>query len=182
MRKVLFLPILSIAIVSGCITTTVTQQAAKDIQFSGYKTASYAVHTIPTTEFGSDQKFSDGEIDLFDTLLGKKLVAMGYTKPADGQNADFNVDIAITESKEGSGATRFWIGMGAGRAVWRLTPLLTFKSVDGRTIAGFQGGRSYTGMEIGHSFSGKEEIQVSAATRAVSQVEEFIQNNGSFPK
>ena len=43
-------------------------------------------------------------------------------------------------------------------------------------------GRSYTGMEFGHPFENREEIQTFAATRAVSQIEEFMANGGSFPQ
>jgi hypothetical protein len=57
---------------------------------------------------------------------------------------------------------------------------LTSCTLPTNQVAGFEGGRSYTGMEFGHAFASKDDIRIMAATRAVSQIEEFMRNGGSF--
>ena len=177
--KSLITSVLAIACAS-CIVPQVTQRPGAPVSFADFKTAAYSVHATPATEYGSDRRFSEEEISLFDALLGRKLESMGYAKPDASATPDLKIDIAITESKEGSAGARFWIGMGAGRAVFTFDA--TFVDSSGRTIAAFQGGRSYTGMEFGKAFADAEDIKTSAATRATAQVEEFIRNNGSLPQ
>jgi hypothetical protein len=139
----------------------------------------YTVHVNADTEYGSDMKYAKDTVSLLDTLVGKKLVDMGYAVAAAGVKPDLTLDISVTAVKQGSGAARFWVGFGAGRAVLLFDA--TFTDTQGAPLARFDGGRSYTGMEIGKQFASNDDISIMAATRSVSQIEEFMRNGGAFP-
>jgi hypothetical protein len=70
----------------------------------------------------------------------------------------------VTAAKKGSGAKRFWIGFGAGRAVLLFDA--TFTDASGRNIA---------------AFPNETELATAAATRSIVQLEEFMLNGGTFP-
>jgi hypothetical protein len=164
-------------LLTGCVSPTRHDDSFSSIDFSRYKSIAYTVTTTPDTEYGdNDSGYGQQTIDLFRTLLGQRLEGMSYdVVPA---NADLNLDIVVNAVKPGSGAARFWVGFGAGRAV--LTYTATFTDRD-RKIAGFDGGESYTGMEIGKSFAGLDEIKTFAALAGAKQVETFMLNGGRFP-
>jgi hypothetical protein len=163
---------------SACVTPEVTQKPAGNIDFTRFKTVAYKVHANPDTEYGSDKQYATSTISLLDTLVGKKLAAMGYAVVASETKPDLTLDLSVTAVKEGSGAARFWVGFGAGRAVLLFDA--AFTDSKGAPLAGFQGGRSYTGMEFGKAFAGKDDISIMAATRSVDQIEEFMKNGGTF--
>ncbi len=171
--------IASTLLLTACVTPTVTQKPTTTIDFTRFKTVTYTVHPTPTTEYGSDMKYSKETISLFDTLLGKKLKDMGYVVAASGAPPDLDIDVAVTGVKEGNAALRFFVGFGAGRAIMVFDAV--FRDSQGVQLAAFQGGRSYTGMEFGQAFAGNEDIQLMAATRSVNQIEEFMKNGGTFP-
>jgi hypothetical protein len=165
-------------LLAGCVTPTVTQRPALDIDFARFKTVAYKVHVTPTTEYGSDMKYANDTISLVDTLLGRKITELGYVLPAADARPDLAIDVAISAVKQGSAAARVLVGFGAGRAVLMFDA--SFEDSRGSRLASFQGGRSYTGMEFGQGFAGNDQIQTLAATRAVSQIEEFMRNGGTF--
>lgn len=162
----------------GCVTPKVTQHSIEQVDFARFHTATYRVHDTPTTEYGSDANYAKETMALFDTLVGEKLTALGYTAPPAGSSPDLTIDVAVSALKEGSGAARFWVGFGAGRAIFLFDA--SFIDSAGKKVASFEGGRSYTGMEFGHAFAGKDDIRIMAATRGVSQIEQFMRNGGSF--
>lgn len=164
------------ALLAACVTPTVTERPSGHVNYRQFRTVSYKVHDLPSTVYGSDHSYGAGVIDLFSTLLDKKLEAMGYK--VTGENPELSIDIAVKAAYPGSGAKRFWIGFGAGRALFLFDA--TFTDGAGTRLGRFEGGRSHTGMETGH-FVSRDEIQTFAATRAVNQIEEFLANGGTFP-
>jgi hypothetical protein len=118
-------------------------------------------------------------IELFCTLLEHRLTKNGYTVVEASTNPSLAIDVHVTSATLGSAAARFFVGFGAGRALFEFDA--TFTEGD-RRIAGFSGGQSYTGIELkGKSFATETEIQTVAALEAVNQIETFMKNGGRFP-
>jgi hypothetical protein len=180
-RMLLALCALTLSI-AGCVTPKVVDRPASNVDFHQFKTVRYTVHPLPNTEYGSDKEdlaYAQQTIALTDSLLSKKLESMGYSLAKEGGAADLQLDVAVTACKPGSAATRFWVGFGAGRALYEFEA--SFANRDGQPLGKFQGGRSYTGMEFGKSFSSRDEISTFAATRAVEQIQEFMASGASLP-
>lgn len=173
------LTLATILLACGCVTPKAHEDSLGNIDFSKYKTVAYKVHDLPSTEYGGDKSYGTGVIDIFDTLLGKKLASMGFQVVQPGAAADLSLDVAVKAAKPGSGAARVWVGFGAGRAITTFDAVFSDST---RKIASFDGGQSYTGMEFGKSFASKEDIQLWAAVEAVRQVERFIKGGGKFPE
>jgi len=171
---------LAAVLVAGCVTPAATHQSTGRVDFTQFRTVAYSVHPMPATEYGEDHTYGDETIDLFHTLLGKKLKAMGYELAQAGAPSDLSIDIAVSAAKPGSAATRFWVGFGAGRALLLFDA--TFTNAAGANLASFQGGRSHTGMEFNESFANKDQIQTFAALASVDQIERFMTNGGAFPE
>lgn len=165
--------------VAGCVVPTVTQKAAPGVNFKAFRTVSYSVQAASDIEIEQDRKFSDLEIALLGAELDRRLHVMGYEIAGSCATADFCLNVAVTESKEGAPAARFLIGFGAGRAVLKFDA--AFTNSRGQTIAAFKGGRSLTGMAPGEIFAGTDDIQGAAVSRATQQISEFILNDGDIP-
>lgn len=165
-------------LIAGCVSPQRHADSFATVDFSRYKTVSYSVVTTPTTEYGENDKgYGKQTVDLFRILLGQTLQNMGYQVVESG--AELHLDLQVTAVKPGSGAARFWVGFGAGRAV--LTYSAEFFEQD-RKLAGFSGGESYIGIEPGRGFASIDEIKTFAATTASKQVETFMLNGGRFPE
>lgn len=177
------LVIISLMLLSGCVTPAVTQHPVHRIDFSQFGAVAYKVHASEAVEYGDGEiglKYGHDTIALIDSLLSARLTQMGHKVVAQTDNHDLEIDINVTAAKPGSAAARFWVGFGAGRAVTLFDAKFTRTS--GAALASFQGGRSFTGMEWNVSpFAGKSDISASAATRCVDQIETFMANGGDFP-
>lgn len=172
------IPILmALFMMAGCVSPKPHEDSFSSIDFSRYRTVSYVVQTTDATEVASDdQGYARETVELFRVLVGQTLQRMGYTIVESG--ADLDLAINVTAAKPGSGAARFWVGFGAGRAV--LTYSASFTE-QGRKIAGFDGGEAYTGMEFSRGFASDDEIKSFAAVAGAKQVEVFMRNGGRFP-
>jgi len=164
----------------GCVTPQAIQQPTHAIDFAQFKTVSYAVHDNQQTEYGSsdeDRKYGKDTISLLGSMLGAKLTSQGYQVVDASMPHDLAIDVIVTEVKPGSGAARFWVGFGAGRADTEFDA--SFTDAHGVILTSFHGGRSFTGMEMNVSpFSGRSEISALAATRSVQQIHEFMHAGG----
>lgn len=183
MKIVIAMALVPLVLMCGCVTPAVTQRPTQRVEFATFKTVAYHVRPSPAVEYGSgdeDMKYARETIDLLDSLLANKLKHMGYGIADATQTPDLVIDVSVTAIKPGSGAARFWVGFGAGRAV--LTFDATFTDAHSTKVAAFQGGRSYTGMEMNvPAFPSHETLGLLAATRSVDQIATFIENGGSFP-
>jgi hypothetical protein len=164
----------------ACVSPQVHQDSFTDIDFSRFKTIAYSVDAKRAEYADKDEGYGSETVSLFETLLGKRFELMGYRVVRVEDEPDVAVDIHVLAVKPGSGAARFFVGFGAGRAVFTFSA--AFRS-DGKTVAGFDGGDSYTGMELDRgAFQDKTQIQVHAAASAASQIQTFMLNGGKFPK
>lgn len=173
------LALLLALVLAGCVTPKVTERSVHTIRFGDYKTIHCTVKASPSIEIGGDERGYAREVtDLFSALVAARLQAIGYKVVE--SDADLTLNIFVTAAKPGSAATRFWVGFGAGRAIFTFDA--AFTDAQGAALGSFAGGRSHTGMEFGQAFASKTEIESFAATRAADQVEIFIRNNGVFPE
>lgn len=167
---------------TGCVTATVAEAPSAPFVYTDFKTVYYDVHLTPQTEVPDDadgREYAQTATAIFRSLLGAKLAALGYSVTPDATKADLRIDVPITEAKPGSGAARFWVGMGAGRAVFTFTA--SFTAADGRKLGAFDGGRSYTGMELNQSaFPSPDELATRAAVRSVEQIEQYLHGGGKL--
>jgi len=164
--------------VAGCVTPHVTESPVRKVDFSAYKSVHLTVERIHAQIGANDGGYAEELTSLFELLLQRRLKSLGYLVVP--ESGELQLDVAITAVKPGSAAARFWVGFGAGRAVF--TYDAKFLDSGGAALGNFSGGRSHTGMEIGESFADKDQILTLAATRAVSQIEQFIQNDGQLPE
>lgn len=171
--------LLILAALGGCVTPQVTTQklagSSLTTDFGLYRTATYALVRDPRAEI--QPGFGDEEIGLFDTLLRKKLISMGYTLINDDA-PDFHLTITILAAKQGNAAARFLVGFGAGRGVFTFDA--KFTDAAKKEIASFVGGQAYTGFEGGAGLSSADTIMATATSSAVSQIERFMRNGGKF--
>ena len=168
------------AITSGCVSPAVHKESFATVDFAHFHSVAYSVHDAPTTEYSDgDKGYGKDAIQLFETLLGQRLAKIGYTVVSADANPDLAIDVTVTAAKPGSAAARFWVGFGAGRAVFTFTAKFT---ADAKTIAAFDGGQSHIGLEPGKAFANEQEIQTFAAMESVNQIEKFMKNGGRFPK
>lgn len=167
------------AIASGCVSPAVHKDSFATVDFTRFHSVAYVVHDTPSTEYADgDKGYGKDAIQLFETLLGQRLAKIGYTVVNADANPDLAIDVAVNAAKPGSAAARFWVGFGAGRAVFTFTANFT---ADSKAVAAFDGGQSHIGMEPGKAFANEQEIQTFAAMESVKQVEIFIKNGGRFP-
>lgn len=166
------------ASLSGCISASLTQKAPADVNFKAFKTVAYSVHAAKDIETDQNPAFSQQEIAMFRSSLGSRMEIMGYEVVTDKDAADFCIDVAVTEAKQGNAAGRFLVGFGAGRAAMQFDA--TFQT-HGRQVAAFSGGKSMTGMAPGEIWANVDDIQIAAVTGGTRQIMEFILNGGDIP-
>lgn len=164
---------------SACVTPQVTTQrlagATAAADFTRYRDIHFVIGRSDRAEITSG--FGDEEISLFETLLQRKLAAMGYNV-VDSNVAELNLIVTVLAAKPGNAAARFLVGFGAGRGVFTFDA--KFQDDMQREIASFTGGQAYTGLEFGAGLSGEDTIMTAASTSAVSQIEKFMRNGGKF--
>jgi hypothetical protein len=92
------------------------------------------------------------------------------------------VDVTVHQFDSGNRALRMTIGFGAGRAVLKYTA--QFKDPSGKLLAELQGGKAYHGAEVvdNPTFKSHESTRMGLISYSVSQIGEFIQNNGRESK
>ena len=113
---------------------------------------------------------------LFNGLLEGSLQSLGYSLVE--TNPQMILEVNLTEFERGSRSARFWVGFGAGKAVVRYTA--QFKDSEGKLLAELQGGKAYSGMEFSDNaiFKSDESIRMGMISKSVSQISDFIRNNG----
>lgn len=173
----------NLAWMAGCVTPSVIRAPLGRVDFAQFKTVAYVVRQDDRTEIGDGdegKQFARDTLEVLRSILGARLADDGYRIVDAAVPHDLSIDVLITEVKPGSAAARFWVGFGAGRAD---TEFDASFSADGKALAAFHGGRSFTGMELNVSgWSGHSEISTLAATRSVQQIEEFMRNGGTLPE
>ena len=153
-------------------TPTVVKPPTGAVDFKRYKTVKLVMTDWVNTPY------SKGGIPMFKGLLQGTLQSLGYSSVNRDEN--MRIEVRVTEFKPGSAAARFIIGFGAGRSL--LTYTASFKDKSGTLITELEGGKSYHGMELSDNplFYTEEKVKMGMIQEAVSQIAQFIQNNGQL--
>lgn len=161
--------LLAIAL-SGCVSTQALIPPGQVVDFKKYEKIQLEMQDEAHTLYSREG------VLLFRGLLQGKLEAMEYGIV--DKNPDLILNIRIMTFTPGSKTRRLLIGFGAGRS--ELTYLATFKTPAGDTIAQLSGGKSYHGMELTDDqvFASQERTRVDMIEKSVSQLSEFVANNG----
>jgi hypothetical protein len=180
--KTLIASALCTLFLSGCVTPTATERPAAAFRYTDFHSVYLTVRQTAQTEKGSDEtdvEYAQEATDIFASLLGAKLKALGYQLVDTPASADLLIDIPIDEAKPGSTAARVLIGFGAGRAAFKFTA--HFSRRGGESLGSFSGGRLYTGLEMNQSgFPGHDELATRAATRSAEEVVSYLQSGGAL--
>ncbi len=154
----------------SCVSTKSYKAVEGPIEFQNYKKIKLAIQDDVNTPYSTEG------IPMFEGLLKGKLKSLGF------QNVDIDEDIVIeinvTAFKPGSAAARFFVGFGAGKAVFIYTA--NFKEKNGKLLATLEGGKSYHGMEFADNplYKTDEELLMGMIQQAVIQIGDFIKNKG----
>ncbi len=87
----------------------------------------------------------------------------------------------IQQFDPGNRALRTVVGFGAGRAVLKYTA--RFEDSHGKLLAELDGGKAYHGLEVvdNPTFKSDESTRMGLISYSVSQIGEFLDNNGKQP-
>ena len=156
--------------IMSCVSTRSYKAVEGPIEFQNYKKIKLAIQDDVNTPYSTEG------LPMFEGLLKGKLKSLGF------QNVDIDEDIVIeiniTAFKPGSAAARFFVGFGAGRAVFIYTA--NFKENNGKLLTTLEGGKSYHGMEFADNplYKTDEELRMGMIQQAVIQIGDFIKNKG----
>jgi len=154
----------------SCVSTRSYKATDEPIEFKKYKKIKLAIQDDVNTLYSSEG------IPMFEGLLKGKLISLGFQIV--DVDEDMALDIKITGFKPGNAAARFFIGFGAGRAVF--TYVANFKEKNGQFLTTLEGGKSYHGMELVDNplYKTDEELRMGMIEQAVIQIADFIKNKG----
>ncbi|HEX5219999.1 MAG TPA: DUF4410 domain-containing protein [Verrucomicrobiae bacterium] len=171
MKHSLIVVLFSIALVlAGCVTPEATKRPADGVNLRQFQQLKLTVTNSVFTQYAIESK------PQFEGLLRGTLQSLGYSLV--DTNAQIILDVDVIELEPGSRGTRFWVGFGAGKAIMRYTA--RFKNPDGKLLAELKGGKAYSGSELNDNavFKSDESIRLGMISKSVSQISEFIRNNG----
>lgn len=155
---------------AGCVSPKVTTPAPAAMDFHQFQRVKLAItNSVPTV-------YAIKAMPEFEGLLKGRLQSCGYTLVE--ADPELVVDVNVQQFDPGSRSTRFWVGFGAGRAVLKYTARCS--DATGKLLAELQGGKAYSGMELSDNalYKSDEGIRLGMISYSVSQIGEFIQNNG----
>src|SRR5262245_48373985 len=171
MQRSVFVVLFSIAVVlAGCVTPEATKSPASNVNLREFQQLKLSVTNSVFTQYAIESK------QQFEGLLRGTLQSLGYSLV--DTNPQITLDVDVIELEPGSRGTRFWVGFGAGKAIMRYTA--QFKDPDGKLLAELKGGKAYSGSEFSDNaiFKSDESIRMGMISKSVSQISEFIRNNG----
>lgn len=165
-------------VLAGCVTPVATLQPPPTVKLSPPQEIAYKVRIGEGAQLGADSSYISEVVSLLDGLLKVRLQQMGFKVAETSAPAALNLDVVVTALKEGNQAARLIVGLGAGRAVLKFTA--TFSDSAGTPVGRFQGGDANTGTS--HPFQNHNDMATWAASASVSQIDQFIRNEGAFPE
>ena len=172
MRKLIkyVLCIFLVVFIMSCVSTRSYQTTEGPIEFQKYKKIKLTIQDDVNTSYSSES------LPMFEGLLKGKLKSLGFQVV--DIDEDMALEINITGFKPGNAAARFFIGFGAGRAVF--TYVANFKEKNGQFLTTLEGGKSYHGMEVVDNplYKTDEELRMGMIEQAVIQIADFIKNKG----
>ncbi len=175
MRKIKFI-LMAVAGVAlaGCVSPTITTPASAGVDFHQFHKVRLIVTDSAKTAYAKEG------LPMFEGLLKGRLQSFGYTLVE--ADPELVVNVTVSQFDPGDRALRMVIGFGAGRAALKYTA--RFKDPTGKLLAELQGGKAYHGLEMNENttFKSNESLRMGMISYSVSQIGEFIQNNGREKK
>ena len=158
------------AALAGCVSPKVTTSAPAAVNFHQFHTVKLVVTDSAKTAYAKEG------LPMFEGLLKGRLESLGYTLVE--AEPGMMVNVTISQFDPGNRTMRTLIGFGAGRAVLKFTA--QFKDPNGKLLAELEGGKAYHGLEMADNptFKSDESTRMGLISYSVSQIGEFIQNNG----
>ncbi|MCC6820057.1 MAG: DUF4410 domain-containing protein [Verrucomicrobia subdivision 3 bacterium] len=158
------------AALAGCVSPKVTTSAPAAVNFHQFHTVKLVVTDSAKTAYAKEG------LPMFEGLLKGRLESLGYTLVE--AEPGMMVNVTISQFDPGNRTMRTLIGFGAGRAVLKFTA--QFKDPNGKLLAELEGGKTYHGLEMADNptFKSDESTRMGLISYSVSQIGEFIQNNG----
>ena len=158
------------AALAGCVSPKVTTSAPAAVNFHQFHTVKLVVTDSAKTAYAKEG------LPMFEGLLKGRLASLGYTLVE--AEPGMMVNVTISQFDPGNRTMRTLIGFGAGRAVLKFTA--QFKDPNGKLLAELEGGKTYHGLEMADNptFKSDESTRMGLLSYSVSQIGEFIQNNG----
>lgn len=175
MRKIKFILVgVAGVALAGCVSPKVTTPASAGVDFHQFHKVKLVITDSAKTAYAKEG------LPMFEGLLKGRLQSFGYTLVA--ADPELVVNVTVSQFDPGDRTMRTVIGFGAGRAALKYTA--QFKDAEGKLLAELQGGKAYHGLEMNENtmFKSNESLRMGMISYSVSQIGEFIQNNGREKK
>jgi len=165
--------ILLAAFLVGCVPPKATRAPDASTDFSAFRTVSYVVRVVPSTEYSSgDPEYATVTLDGLRRQLGERLEMLSYKVVP--ENGELAIDVLVKAVKPGSATARFLIGFGAGRA--SLTFNATYTDATGKVLGAFAGGSiAYTQMA-----ETKDDIRHALVADCAFQLTDFMRKDSEI--
>jgi hypothetical protein len=162
------------AALASFVSPKVTTPASTAVNLHEFHTVKLVVTDSAKTVYAKEG------LPMFEGLLKGRLQSLGYALvEADPQ---LILNVTVSQFDPGNRTMRTLIGFGAGRAVLKYTA--QFKDPKGKLLAELAGGKAYHGMEMqdNPAFKSYEATRMGLISYSVSQIGDFIQDNGHQKK
>jgi hypothetical protein len=175
MKTITFIFLVATAtVLTGCVTPQATKPPTAGVDFHQFHKVKLVVTDSAKTTYAKEG------LPMFEGLLKGRLQSLGYTLVE--ADPEMVVDVTVSQFDPGNRALRTLISFGAGRAVLKYTA--RFQDPTGKLLAELEGGKAYHGLEVADNptFKSDESTRMGLISYSVSQIGEFIQNNGRESK
>ncbi len=174
MKKILFVLLAALSgLLTGCVSPQVKVSPPVAVDFHQF----HKMKLMLTDSVGTP--FSKEGLPMFEGLLKGRLQSFGYTIVESAP--ELIMEVNIQQFDPGNRALRTVVGFGAGRAVLKYTA--RFEDSHGKLLAELDGGKAYHGLEVvdNPTFKSDESTRMGLISYSVSQIGEFLDNNGKQP-
>lgn len=161
-------------LLTGCVTPQATKPLTVGVDLKQFRQVKLVVTDAVNTAYSKEG------LPMFEGLLKGRLQPLGFTLV--DAAPEMVVEVKVHQFAPGDRTLRTLVGFGAGRAVLQYTA--RFQDPAGKLLAELEGGKAYHGMELDDNptFKSNESTQMGLISYSVSQIGQFIQNNGRVSK
>ena len=163
-------------LLTSCVTASVITPPGGTVDFKQYKAVSLVVLGLGAHAF---TPYSIEGIRIFESWLKDMLRSQGYSVVE--RDEDMSIAVAVTSFRPGRKLLGMYLwSYGFGENMPELTYRATFRDRSGILIAVLEGGRSYHGYELTENpkYMTEDQIRMAMIRHSVTQIGQFIQNNG----
>jgi hypothetical protein len=163
-----------VVLLAGCVTPQATKPLTAGVNLRQFRQVKLVVTDAV------DTAYSNEGLPMFEGLLKGRLQSLGFTLV--DASAEMVVDVKVHQFDPGNRSLRMLVGLSAGRAVFKYTA--RFQDSTGKLLAELEGGKAYHGMELDDNaiWKSDESMRMGLISYPVSQIGQFIENNGRVSK